>query len=124
MSNNPGVVVGRRNFFALFTQAWRSVTPQNMISGFRATGIYPFDPLAIPQEAFLPLAAERSFKDLVTESDLVEQAPTNSTRVNRLLNWMYSIDLIWPIARTYSWSPGPVRYSSFPVARMSKSSSF
>lgn len=45
--------ITRLNFPDVFTPAWaRSMTQSNMTSGFRATGIYPFNPNVIPQEAF------------------------------------------------------------------------
>ena len=31
-----------------------AVTPVNILSGYRATGIYPFDTNIIPEESFLP----------------------------------------------------------------------
>lgn len=39
----------------MFAQAWQAaVTKKNVQSGFRACGIYPFNPKAIPSEAYLP----------------------------------------------------------------------
>ena len=55
MSTYPGVVISRANFCGLFTKAWKeSMTESNVKSGFRACGIFPFDPSAVPQEAYLP----------------------------------------------------------------------
>jgi len=54
-SNYPRVTVARTNFCGLLKKAWmESVTSSNAIAGFRACGIYPFDPSAVPDEAYLP----------------------------------------------------------------------
>lgn len=42
-------------FGTLLSKIWpKALSPVNIASGFRATGIYPFDPNIIPPEAFLP----------------------------------------------------------------------
>nr|CAD7415338.1 unnamed protein product [Timema poppensis] len=47
--------ITRLNFPDVFTPAWgKSMTQSNMTSGFRATGMYPFNPNVIPEEAFAP----------------------------------------------------------------------
>lgn len=39
----------------LLSKVWhRSTTSANLISGFRVTGIFPFEPYIIPEEAFAP----------------------------------------------------------------------
>ena len=44
MVNNPGKVVTRYQFSLLFNCVWmKAMTPHNIISGFRVTGIYPID---------------------------------------------------------------------------------
>ena len=41
---NPGLVVSKYNFCGIFREAWlKSITPTNVISGFRKVGIYPFN---------------------------------------------------------------------------------
>ena len=48
MTANPGKVVTRFEFCQLFSHAWfRGMTMENIISGFRCTGIYPFNPDAL-----------------------------------------------------------------------------
>ncbi|XP_062589263.1 uncharacterized protein LOC134250912 [Saccostrea cucullata] len=42
------------NFFRLFSRAWVSLKPAYLINGFRVTGISPWNPKAIPEEAYLP----------------------------------------------------------------------
>lgn len=47
--SHPGHVISKYNFSGLFAQAWLlAVTPSNIVSGFRKTGIHPFDRNAIP----------------------------------------------------------------------------
>lgn len=46
--------VTHANFFRLFTKSWSSLKPDYLVNGFRVTGIYPFNPSAIPNEAYLP----------------------------------------------------------------------
>lgn len=48
-------VIRKSKFGKVFSRAWeKAATPSNVVSGFRATGIYPFDPSAIKDEAFAP----------------------------------------------------------------------
>lgn len=55
MATFPGVLVSRATFCDLLNKAWsEAVTSQNILSGFRACGIHPFNPDAIPQEIYLP----------------------------------------------------------------------
>ena len=45
---NPGAQVTKLNFSPLFSEAWvQALTPRNIISGFRTTGVYPPDRTAI-----------------------------------------------------------------------------
>ena len=42
-TQNPGRVITKFDFSALFADAWKcAMTPKNIISGFKVTGIYPF----------------------------------------------------------------------------------
>jgi len=62
----PGSVVSKSNFCGLLKKAWEeAVTPSNIVSGFRACGIFPFNARAIPSEAYFPnsLYAERESVD-------------------------------------------------------------
>ena len=48
MANNPGKVVSCSSFMSLFSSAWlKAMHPSNIISGFRSTGVFPFDRTAI-----------------------------------------------------------------------------
>ena len=54
MGSYPGVVISRTNFCGLFARAWNeSVTTSNILSRFRACGIHPLNPGAVPSEAYL-----------------------------------------------------------------------
>lgn len=51
---NPTRSINRLQFGKLLAEAWsKSATVENAVSSFRATGIYPFRPDAIPDYAFL-----------------------------------------------------------------------
>ncbi|XP_069114296.1 uncharacterized protein [Argopecten irradians] len=51
-------VVNKGSFPALFRKAWdNEVSGQNIVSGFRARGIVPFNPQAVPAAAYQPSAA-------------------------------------------------------------------
>ena len=50
---NPGKVVNHYNFTQLFSRAWtQAMSPSNIMSGFRCTGICPFDRSAIKVPGF------------------------------------------------------------------------
>jgi len=54
LKNHPGRKLTRLQFGELLHETWsKSATPANAISGFKATGIYPFNPDAIPDYAFI-----------------------------------------------------------------------
>jgi len=41
---NPGVVISKFNFCAVFQEVWlNAILPTNVISGFRKSGVYPFN---------------------------------------------------------------------------------
>jgi hypothetical protein len=78
MSDNPGVTVSRNNFCSLMSAAWKSsVTPLNLRSGFRSTGIFPFNPAIIPEEAFQPNAVTQFVRTNPEASDATD-TPTNA----------------------------------------------
>lgn len=61
LQSSPGKVVTKMNFSQLFSQAWlKTVTPENICSGFRKAGIIPFDPNAIKLPAILNTNATTS----------------------------------------------------------------
>ena len=45
LQKNPGLVITKFNFNALFSKAWlESVTGANAIAGFKSCGVFPFNP--------------------------------------------------------------------------------
>ena len=55
MAADPRNVVSKASWAKLLNEAWSSaVTTENIVSGFRACGIYPYNPAAIPQKAYQP----------------------------------------------------------------------
>ena len=53
--NTAGRKLEKRDFFLVFNKAWsRSMTVVNAQGAFRGSGIFPFNPNAIPKNAFLP----------------------------------------------------------------------
>jgi len=54
----PGISLNKSNFCVLLARAWQqALTKENIKSGFRATGIFPYNPEAIPEHAYLPSTA-------------------------------------------------------------------
>lgn len=54
IKTNPGRKIGRLQFGQLLAESWaKAAVPKNAISGFKATGIIPFSPEAIPDYAFI-----------------------------------------------------------------------
>lgn len=48
MAMNPGKKINRYNFTQIFARAWgKAMTPSNIASGFRTTGVCPFNRKAI-----------------------------------------------------------------------------
>ena len=61
MQQNPGRVVTKFDFSELLSKAWsRTMTPANIINGFRKCGVYPFDPAAVKPSTTSPGVAEQS----------------------------------------------------------------
>ncbi|XP_065662485.1 uncharacterized protein LOC136085070 [Hydra vulgaris] len=69
MLNNPGQAITIYKMASLIRQAWeKSSTPTNIMSGFRMTGIWPYDRHVYRDDIFLP--------SVVTDRD-VPQEPCN-----------------------------------------------
>lgn len=53
MHSHPGRKLGRLQFGELLAKSWgKSATTGNAVSGFKATGIFPWDPNCIPDHAY------------------------------------------------------------------------
>ena len=60
---NPGKVVTRFQFSSLFGQAWqKAMTPENIMAGFRVTGVYPTDRFRILPKEPLTLCERTGLK--------------------------------------------------------------
>ena len=78
---NPELSITKYRFGSLFTAAWgQTATTANAISGFRACGIYPYNPDAIPDEAYAPAeTTEREVPDYLQEPEQMEIDSDNET---------------------------------------------
>ncbi|CAH1978593.1 unnamed protein product [Acanthoscelides obtectus] len=82
MYQNPVKRITKTSFNAIFTRVWsQCLTHENIVNGFRATGLYPFNPDILPDEAYipsilteLPLPTEPG---AVVDSDIEEQPQHN-----------------------------------------------
>lgn len=72
MQNNPGRTVTKYQFSALFSVAWyKAIKAENLVSGFRKAGIYPYNANAIRIPDLPPSSAEPEVepeKDMDTNS--------------------------------------------------------
>ena len=54
-NTHSGRVLNKVNFWDVFVPSWNSsITPKNIIAGFKKTGVYPHDPEVIPKESLAP----------------------------------------------------------------------
>lgn len=80
---NPDRRLTKERFAHVFTPVWEmSMTVANITSGFRATGIYPYNADAIPEEAFAPSTIS---KRVFEESDEDEEMPLAELRRKMLI---------------------------------------
>ena len=67
--HTTGLAIGHAQFFRLFERAWSVSTKEsNIVSGFKATGIFPLNPSAIPAEAFVPSDLYRDSENTCNQS--------------------------------------------------------
>ena len=77
---HTGASLGHSSFLRVFGKAWAdSITPENICSGFRATGIHPFDPTAIPDVAFAPGESDRDLEETISTNEIAAGVNPNST---------------------------------------------
>ncbi len=95
MTHNPGKVVRRHAFSRLFCHAWeRSMTMSYVITGFRVTGIYPFNRNALNPSLVneLPPKSNLKYIPLLTPSRITKnQAFTaEETQIfqSRYVEWL------------------------------------
>ena len=77
---HPERSIGKLQFPKLFSEAWyRAATPANAVSGFRASGIYPFNPNIFPETAFAPSpVSERPNPGTTTPIEIPNPNPAES----------------------------------------------
>lgn len=52
---HPEQKITKQRFCKIFTKVWsKCMTQGNIVNGFKATGLFPLDPSAIPEEAYAP----------------------------------------------------------------------
>lgn len=70
----PGRPLNKQQFPTLFSRAWyKAATPQNAVSGFRSSGIYPYNPDVFPEMAFAPsTVSERPAFNLIHQEGTVD----------------------------------------------------
>lgn len=73
LQKNPGKVATKFNFNSLFSKAWLSaVVPCNIIAGFKACGVHPYDRSAVNASPPLHKDATISHTSLENESPATE----------------------------------------------------
>ncbi|XP_078317864.1 uncharacterized protein LOC144620577 [Crassostrea virginica] len=77
LKQNPSRQISRYDFCGIFSNAYNEkMNMVNIFGGFRATGIFPFNPLAIPPEAFGP--SKTSSLVSLTRSTNKEEVPPST----------------------------------------------
>lgn len=77
LKQNPGRQISRYDFCGIFSHAYsEKMNMVNIFGGFRGTGIFPFNPLAIPTEAFGP--SKTSSLASVPSSTAIEEVENSS----------------------------------------------
>ena len=80
MENNPGELVTKRNFSAIFSHAWyRAMTPKTIAASFRATGVYPFNREAIEVPEVSEPTCDHLDTGVISYLPLYSPAPKRST---------------------------------------------
>lgn len=65
---NPGRRITRLSFGALLSKAWgKAASSENAIAGFKATGVYPLNPEALPDYAFIQESTSDSMNTSATQ---------------------------------------------------------
>ncbi|XP_072380869.1 uncharacterized protein [Diabrotica undecimpunctata] len=87
--NNPECSIRRKAFGRIFSEVWaKAMTPGNIISGFKATGIYPFNPSVIPESAYAPRLGScltEHENDENDENQTLSQIRRKLQKVNKVL---------------------------------------
>lgn len=82
LSKSAMNIINKWTFPSLFKSAQEEgITSETIVSGFRACGIYPFNPHAIPESAYLPSLAYDVPQYPVTTPNISESTSTNTVSV-------------------------------------------
>lgn len=95
MYHNPTKKINKARFNPIFTRVWaKSLTPENIMSGFRATGLFPFDPNAIPEDAYAPslLTENQNFQLPNKAAYASTHASTSADPSNSGLNMLRALE--------------------------------
>ena len=104
MFANPGRVVSKFQFSKLFSEAWsKGMTINNIISGFRSTGIYPFNRNAILDK--LPKTAAADVAVATVRSDNSDNSSSGKDDVECLKNSTPACDTEAPSAMAPEFPP-------------------
>jgi hypothetical protein len=82
-------------FPKLFNEAYeQAVTPANIKSGFRTTGIYPYNPTAVPAVAYAPsiLSMEETSEPMVTHAPMSTAGSPSTTEVVATISPVVSVE--------------------------------
>ena len=82
-NTHSGHPLNKIDFLDVFVPSWnQAMVPKDIISGFRHTGIYPFNPSAIPKTAMAP--------SLVTDKENGEgRLVLNFIRLYLRIHWIF-----------------------------------
>ena len=107
--NNPGKVITENNISELLGKAWpQALTPNNLISGFVKTGIYPLNPSKISDKELAPSTVfepsnDDSHND--TQSLVSSQSELNSKSTQDTCTSGHSIDEILKLPKSSVCTP-------------------
>ena len=93
-------------------KGFQSVTPSNILSGFHACGIYPFNSKAIPSEAYIPnsLYAVRGAKEM--EAGSLDTADSTVSMVSQACEQVKNQSQSYTSESTDTSVPVPRLFSS------------
>ncbi|KAL0821830.1 hypothetical protein ABMA28_005237 [Loxostege sticticalis] len=71
----------KATFNKIFTRVWpKCMTHNNIVNGFKATGLFPFDPQVIPEEAFAPsVLSEIPCAQILSQQNLISNSLDDDT---------------------------------------------
>lgn len=77
----PGKPLTKMRFGEIFTKVWlKSMTPSNILSGFKGTGNFPFFPDIIPESAFAPSLITHNAQPHIENNELEMPGPSGSNK--------------------------------------------